>query len=140
MPENGITQKHTLKFIREHNGRRAVQKEAGQDDPTALPPGRLPRVTKLMALAIRFEHLLVTGAVTDQAQLADVGHVSRARITQIMNLLHLAPDIQEQILFLPRISKGRDVITERHLRPISKMLDWKKQRQAWNELQYGTNL
>ncbi|NIA07158.1 MAG: hypothetical protein GWP14_05920 [Actinobacteria bacterium] len=134
MPENGITQKHTLKFIREHNGRRTVQKEAGRDSPTALPPGRLPRVTKLMALAIRFEHLLTTRAVTDQAQLAELGHVSRARITQIMNLLHLAPDIQEQILFLPRISQGRDVITERHLRPIIRLLNWNQQRQAWARL------
>lgn len=131
MPENGITQKHTLKFIREHNGRRAVQKEAGQEDPTAVPSGRLPRVSKLMALAIRFEHLLTTGAVTDQAQLAEVGHVSRARITQIMNLLHLAPDIQEQILFLPRISQGRDPIAERNLRPIASESNWEAQRQMW---------
>ena len=134
MPENGITQKHTLKFIREHNGRRAVQKEAGRENPTDLPPGRLLRVTKLMALAIRFEHLLSTGAVTDQAELAELGHVSRARITQIMNLLHLAPDIQEQILFLPRVSDGRDPIAERHLRPVTEMLNWNQQRQAWGHM------
>ena len=86
MSENGITQKHTLTFIRQHKGRRAIRKASGKLDRTALPSGRIPRVSKLMALAIRFEHLLATGAVTDQAQLADVGHVSRARVTQIMNL------------------------------------------------------
>lgn len=51
------------------------------------------------------------------AGLARLGHVTRARVTQIMNLLNLAPDIQEEILFLPRTLKGRDPIRERHLRP-----------------------
>jgi hypothetical protein len=84
-----------------------------------------------MALAIRFEHLIETGAVRDQTDLAELGHVTRARITQIMNLLHLAPDIQEAILNLPRVVHGRDPIAERHLRPIATEPDWEKQRAAW---------
>jgi len=56
---------------------------------------------------------------------------SRARITQIMNLLYLAPDIQEQLLLLPRIEKGNDRPLERDLRPIATVLDWRKQRQMW---------
>jgi hypothetical protein len=55
----------------------------------------------------------------DQADLARLGNVSRARVTQIMNLLQLAPDIQEAILFLPRTVKGRDPIREKHVRPIA---------------------
>jgi hypothetical protein len=47
--------------------------------------------------------------------LADLGHVTRARVCQIMNLLQLAPDIQEAILFLPRVEGGRDPIKERRL-------------------------
>ena len=50
-----------------------------------------------------------------------------------MNLLNLAPDIQEAILFLPRTTKGRDPIPERHLRPIASILDWRKQRKIWEE-------
>jgi hypothetical protein len=50
--------------------------------------------------------LVRSGAVRDYAELARLGQVSRARTTQIMSLLHLAPDLQEQILFLPRIQKG----------------------------------
>ena len=69
--------------------------------------------------------------MTDQAELARLGHVSRARLTQIMNLLHLAPDIQEEILFLPLTKRGRDSVTERELRPIAAMADWRKQRQWW---------
>jgi hypothetical protein len=64
--------------------------------------GRVPRIARLMALALRFEHLVQSGTVRHYAELARLGQVSRARVTQIMNLLHLAPDIQEAILFLPR--------------------------------------
>jgi len=53
-----------------------------------------------MALAIRMEDLIRAGGIADYSELAQLGRVSRARITQIMNLLVLAPDIQERILFL----------------------------------------
>lgn len=61
-----------------------------------------------------------------------LGHVTRARLTQIMNLLCLAPDIQEEILFLPATERGRDAITEKQLRPIAALADWRKQRQLWS--------
>ena len=96
--------------------------------------GRVARVSRLMALAIRFDGLVRHGAVTPQAELAAVGHVTRARVTQIMNLLHLAPNIQEAILDMPRVEQGRDPITERDLRPIAAMADWRKQRAAWRAL------
>jgi len=84
-----------------------------------------------MALARRLERLVKSGEVADYADLARLGHVTRARVTQIMNLLNLAPDIQEELLFLPRTVKGRDPIRERHLRPIAAVLDWRKQRRMW---------
>jgi len=87
-----------------------------------------------MALAIRFDQLTRDGVVADQAELARLGHVTRARLTQIMNLLHLAPDIQEAILFLPPVDHGRDPITERDLRRVTPILDWRKQRGVWNSL------
>lgn len=52
-----------------------------------------------------------TGSVTlarDHADLPRLGHVTRARVTQIMNLLNLAPDIQGAILFLLPVKFGRD--------------------------------
>jgi hypothetical protein len=88
-----------------------------------------------MALAIRFDDLVRSGAVRDYAELADLGHVSRARITQVMNLMLLAPDIQEQILFLPRTRNGRDPIRLAQLQPIALTPDWKRQRRLWKELQ-----
>ncbi|HMN97574.1 MAG TPA: hypothetical protein PKC43_06495 [Phycisphaerales bacterium] len=110
-------------------GKRAVVGE--RPESVAPMPGRTPRVTRLLALAIRFEHLIRDGEVKDLAEIARLGQVTRARVTQIMNLLHLAPDIQEAILALPRVESGRDPITERELRPIAAIPDWRKQRAAW---------
>ncbi len=93
-------------------------------------PQRDPFI-RMLALAHRFDHLLQDGVVADQADLARLGLVTRARVTQIMNLLQLAPDIQEAILFLPRIHRGREPIQEHHIRPIAATLDWRRQRQLW---------
>lgn len=107
----------------------------GEKSPgAAIPLGNVPRVTRLMALAIRFEQLIRDEEVRDLAEIARLGHVTRARVTQIMNLLHLAPDIQEAILFLPRVEQGRDPITERDLRPVAALPDWRKQRRIWKAL------
>ncbi|MEW4530629.1 hypothetical protein [Maioricimonas sp. JC845] len=116
---------------RRQRGRKYLRKPQPCPD---LPAGSIPRVARLMALAIRFESLLREGVVADQAELARLGHVSRARLTQIMNLLNLAPDIQEAVLFLPRVQRGRDPLTERDLRDIALELSWKKQRRMWKRL------
>jgi hypothetical protein len=97
-------------------------------------PGRVPRVARLMALAIRFDGLIRSGAVKNQAELARLGHVSRARISQILSLLLLAPDIQGEILFLPATKRGRAPILLCHLWPIAANPDWKCQRRKWRDL------
>jgi len=81
-----------------------------------------------MALAIRFDQLLREGRVVDQAELARMGHVSRARVTQIMNLTLLAPEIQEELLFLTGDS-GR--VQLRSLQRIAGTIDWGEQRRLW---------
>jgi hypothetical protein len=84
-----------------------------------------------MALALRFDHLVRRGEIASYAELADLGHVTRARMTQVMNLINLAPDIQEAILFLPRVERGRAPIVLRQLQPIAAVTDWRKQRRLW---------
>ncbi len=101
---------------------------------TAEHHGRTPRVAKLMALAIRFERLLADGTVANQTELARLAHVTQPRMTQIMNLLHLAPDIQEEILHLPPATVRRDSITERDLRSITAATSWSIQRLLWCQL------
>jgi hypothetical protein len=123
-----LTVAGTLHFARAGRGGR---KEGREGPAPTLPQGRVPRVARLMALALRFEKLIREGVVADYAELARLGHVMRARVTQIMNLLHLAPDIQEQLLFLPAVERGRDPLVLRHLQPIAMTPDWRKQRKAW---------
>jgi len=90
----------------------------------------IPRIAVLMALAIRFVGLLRAKKFRDYAELARLGRVTRARMTQIMKLLDLAPDIQEQILFLPNL-KG---LNERNLRPIVSRIDWNQQRPMFQKI------
>ena len=106
---------------------------SGAETP-ALPPGRVPRVSRLMALALRFDELVRTGQVASYSELASLGHVTRARVSQIMNLLYLAPDIQEALLFLPLTLRGRDPIILADLMPIAAAFDWRKQRRLWRQL------
>ena len=86
-----------------------------------VAPGRVPRVIRLMALEVQFEKLLQDGVVRGYAEIFRLGHVSRARLTQIMNL---GPEIQEAILLLPRIDLGRAPITEGQLCPIAAQMEW----------------
>ena len=104
--------------------------------PEPVEPGNVPRISRLMALAIRFDDLIHRGEVEDYATLARLGHVTRARITQIMALLDLAPDIQEAILFLPRTVSGRDAVAERQLRRITAATGWSEQREMWCALRW----
>jgi hypothetical protein len=126
---DGLTVTRRIHFTMADKGHREIKQGPAPVRDSAA--GRVPRVSRLMALAIKFDHLLATGAVGDQAELADLGHVTRARVTQIMNLMHLAPDIQEAILYLPRSTHGRDPITERDVRAVAAEVDWAKQRRLW---------
>lgn len=120
-------------FTQARRGRK--QMAVGEAPAVApVPLGRVPRIARLMALAIRFERLLAQGEVRDYADLARLGHVTRARVTQIMNFLNLAPDIQEKLLFLPPIEAGRDTLKEWQVRPIAATADWKDQRHRWRKL------
>jgi hypothetical protein len=123
-----ITIERKIHFQQGRRGRKKMSE--GKAAPRA-PVGRVPRISRLMALAIRLDQLIRDGVVTDQAELARLGHVSRAKLSQIMNLLNLAPDIQEAILFLPPVERGRDPVSERNLRPIVAVADWKVQRRRW---------
>lgn len=112
-----ITIESSIHFERRGRGRRKEIRQGELPASIERPSGRVPRVARFMALALRFEQLIHEGQVSDYAELARLGHVTRARITQIMNLRLLAPDIQEAIVFLPRVERGRDQI---HLRDLQR--------------------
>ena len=127
-----ITVTHKIHFTRGTAGRCRATTVRPKPKPEVTP--RIPRIAKLVALAIRFDRLLRDGTVGDQSDLARLSHVSQPRMTQIMNLNHLAPDIQEELLFLPCVTVGKDPINEKMLRPIAFEIDWQKQRDMWTRL------
>jgi len=133
MPDGLIVTKR-IHFTNTNKGRRQI-KLGTRPVRNTLPSGRVPRISRLMALAIKFDGLVRSDAVRDQGELAALGHVSRPRVTQIMNLLHLAPDIQAEILFLPRVTSGRDPVGDHDLRPIASEVEWGKQRRMWQKVQ-----
>jgi hypothetical protein len=124
---------YTLDFRADRKGRRETK---GSSWDRELPGGEarvgrsIPRIARLMALAIRFEGLLRNETIRDYAELARLGRVTRTRMTQIMKLLLLAPDIQEQILFLPLIPG----LNERNLRSIVSRIDWSEQRRMFQKI------
>lgn len=114
------------------------QRQATSPEWNATPDpkpgiGSIPRIARLMALAIRLRNSLENGTFEDYAELARLGHVTRARMTQIMKLLYLAPDIQEQILFLPPV-KG---INESNLRTVVDTIEWEEQRKLFQTVWTG---
>ena len=111
-------------FVRGSQGRKPLRAGSRR---LASP---VPRIAQMMALAIHFDELIRTGKMQDQSKLARLGQVPVARISQIMGLLHLAPEIQEQILFLetgPHASK----LTEKILRGVAMQPDWNQQKKYW---------
>ena len=128
---NSLTVECEVHFHARSRGRKELEVGAS---PSPSTPGRVPRVSRLLALAHRLERLLRTGVVKDYTEAARLGHVTRARISQVMSLLYLAPDIQEQVLFLPRIERGRDPVILHDLLPIAAAADWTRQRRLWRRL------
>ena len=122
---------YTLDFGAGRQNRRDHQARSDRQAPDGDAAGvPIPRIARLLALAIRFAGLLRDGTIRDYAELARLGRVTRARMTQIMKLLDLAPDIQEQILFLPLIQG----LNERNLRPIANRIDWEEQRRMFQTI------
>jgi hypothetical protein len=93
-----------------------------------------------MALAVHLDGLVAEGRVRSYRELAEIGQVSRARLSQILQLTHLAPEIQEQLLFLPPTRHGSDRIVESHVRPLARLVDWEAQKQRFRALREQLSL
>ena len=101
--------------------------------PHTVTSGRVPRVARHLALAHDIERRVRAGEFDDLAHAARAFGLTRARVTQITNLTLLAPVIQQAILALPPITRGRDTVTERTLRTIVAEPVWERQVAMWND-------
>ncbi len=132
---NATTTRFEVKTTLPHRVRQICRPERQPAmEVEAVPrPGRPIRAAQVLALALQFQEMIDRGEVRDYANLARLGCVSRERISQIMMLVWLAPDIQEAVLRLPPYS-GRAPFSETALRRIAKMPLWEDQRRAWQIL------
>ena len=102
--------------------------------PRHAKPTRLPRVTRLMALSIKYEHLIHKGLVSNHEELADLARVDRSVISRIIRLRLLSPEIQEWLLNLPEREAGCDPLGWTELRPLTRIISWEQQRRELNRL------
>ncbi|MGD0301273.1 MAG: hypothetical protein ABSE86_29705 [Bryobacteraceae bacterium] len=105
------------------------------DEPAERPGrGRLPQITRVLALAIHLEQLIRRGEAKDYADIGRLSCLCRERVSQIMRLNYLAPDIQVELLYLPPTPTGRYPISETAVRKIANILSWADQRREWAAL------
>jgi len=125
-----------VEIIIQPKGRRTPSSDT-RATRAAAPAPRIPRITRLMALAIKFQDMVDQGEARDYADIARLGYVTRARLTQIMNLLLLAPDIQDNILSWSANAERFPAIAERQLRSLTQIPAWGPQRRLWLDLLSG---
>lgn len=115
--------------VRHTRRARSMEERLGPPEPPNGPkPGpRIPRITRLMALAIKLQEMIDRGEIRDYVDVARLGYITRARASQIMNLTLLAPAIQEELLM------GCE-ITERYLRVVARETIWTSQLRLWKEM------
>ncbi len=92
----------------------------------ADPKARPVRAARMLALAHHIERLVEAGELADYAAAARALGLTRARLTQVMSLLLLAPEIQERLLV------GDLVVTERSLRAVLRVPEWAEQQRLWD--------
>ena len=119
------------RHVRFSSGERGRRKLRAAVPATPPPAAAIPRISRLMALAVCLNEMVRSGQVSSYHELASLCRVSPSRMCQVMALLDLAPSIEEELLFLP---PGSPTVTERSLRDLLTATDWDEQRTAWQRL------
>ena len=102
--------------------------------PKHSKPVRLSRVTRMMALSIKYEHLLSKRLVDSHGELAGLAGADRSVISRIIRLRLLAPDIQEWLIHLPEQNPGGDPVGWTEIRPLTRIVSWEEQRRKLKRL------
>ena len=84
--------------------------------------------------------MLDRGDARDYADLARLGCLTRERMSQIMELIWLAPEIQREILGFPPTATSRFPLSEVAVRRIAGILRWTEQRESWANIKKQNHL
>ncbi|ACY13780.1 hypothetical protein [Haliangium ochraceum] len=124
----------TGRLFRHGGGNGRPHRFTGEPAPSAPPPTRRPaRVAQMLAFAHRVEAEVERGEFASRSAAARHYGMTTGRITQLLSLLWLAPDVQEDVLFLEAID-GREPVSGQALEKIARVVDWGEQRRGWDEL------
>lgn len=111
-PDGSVTVTYKLEITRGRKGHRRVAAPAPPPERPTIDPATVPRITRMLVLGYHFERLVRERKIKNYAEIARLTGLSRARVTQQINLSFLPPHVQEHIL-LSRPSEW----CERSLRP-----------------------
>ena len=133
LAQPGPTETHVLtgSFFRRRGRSVHFAQEAAATPPE--PVRRPAKVAQMLALAHHLAAAIERGELTDQASIARTLGLTRARISQLLDLTLLAPAVQEAVLGLEAVD-GREPLTERRLRGVLRAGDWGAQGEAWNAI------
>ena len=119
----------TGQIFRVREGRHVAY--AAEPPPAPPEPVRRPaKVARMLALAHQLEAAIAAGEFADRADVARRLGFTRARVTQLLDLTLLAPDIQEAVLQMEAVD-GVEPMSERELRAVVRVVGWGEQRGAW---------
>ena len=96
--------------------------------------GTVPRVKRLLALAYHYDKILAENPNISQNKLASLLPITRARLTQILNLNFLSNHIKSEIMDMPNTFKGKDRISTKIVVKISQELEWDVQNEKWERM------
>lgn len=125
-----ITVHQKLSIKKANKGRKHL--EPTPVDEPAKPMTSVPRISRLMALAIKYQGMLDRGEVSGITELARLCHVTQPRMSQILSLNLLSPSIQEKLLFIPPLESGKPTIHEKKLRAVCAVTDWHVQQSKFS--------
>jgi hypothetical protein len=97
-PDGSVTVTYKLEITRGRKGHRRLAEPAPAPERAAINPTSVPRITRMLVLGYHFERLVREGKVKNYAEIARLTGMSRARVTQISNLMLLDPSMQGRIL------------------------------------------
>jgi len=96
-------------------------------------PGKVPTVSRMMALAIFYERLIKNGKIKSVSDIGRLENVSQQRVSQVMRLLYLSPKLQEKILTLPRQYRNTCRIPTEKCIQIAREIDFERQERLFKE-------
>ena len=104
-----------------------------EPEPSAAPEHRPARIARLLAEAHHIQQAIQHNKYTNQAEAARRLGLTRSRVTQLLSLTFLAPDIQDDLLQLKAVNQ-KEPVTEREVRDLCRHVFWAKQRALWQDL------